>query len=123
MRDDFSKVFDSPTCHFYSPRFVLLVTLGVGVDVKFGVVVSRKVSKKAVVRNRIKRIAREAFRAHCTQLMTDTQYLNAGCHIACIAKKPRNPLVVKAVGTDYHESLARLFTQLFGYVHTQAASH
>jgi ribonuclease P protein component len=43
---------------------LLLVTPGIADASRFGVAVTKRVAKLAVVRNRIKRTAREAFRKH-----------------------------------------------------------
>ncbi len=47
---------------FFNPYLVIKYSAGTGT--KFTVIVSTKVSKKAVDRNRLKRIAREALRAN-----------------------------------------------------------
>jgi ribonuclease P protein component len=43
---------------------LLLVAPGISADSRFGVAVTKRVAKLSVVRNRIKRAAREAFRRH-----------------------------------------------------------
>ncbi len=48
---------------FFSPHFLLKARFG-GASVRFAFVVSTKVSKRAVVRNRIRRILRETIRMH-----------------------------------------------------------
>ena len=53
---------------FFSPFFVVkFMRQSKGVN-RFTVVVSTKVSKKAVVRNRLKRVVREYIRLHITKL-------------------------------------------------------
>src|SRR3989338_9563174 len=53
---------------FFSPFFIVKFLLRKDEGKRFTVVVSTKVSKKAVVRNRLKRVVREYIRLHITKL-------------------------------------------------------
>ena len=58
---DFKKVFKKPAVSADS-YFKILATRGGGERHRLGMAVSRKLDKRAVVRNRIKRLIRESFR-------------------------------------------------------------
>ncbi len=53
---------------FFSPNFVIKFKPDVGIPTRVAVVVSNYVSKKAVERNRIKRLIRETIRLNLTRL-------------------------------------------------------
>ena len=48
----------------FNPLFLLVILPNIGKQPRLGITVSKKVSKRAVVRNRIKRQVREYFRYH-----------------------------------------------------------
>jgi len=63
----FTAVFDHRT-RMHTPHFSAHVAPNGQGHPRLGMSVSRKVSKKAVERNRIKRVIRESFRRHQRQL-------------------------------------------------------
>lgn len=67
-KKDFSEVFDQPNCK-YSTAELLVLARSTDIPVaRLGVVVPKKNIRKAVARNRIKRVIRESFRLHKNQL-------------------------------------------------------
>lgn len=64
---NFSAVFDHRT-RMHTPHFACHVAPNGADGARLGLSVSRRVSKKAVQRNRIKRVIRESFRRHRPQL-------------------------------------------------------
>ena len=62
--DHYRRVFDSPTYNVGSGAFLLLATPGATQSSRLGVVVAKKTIRRAVRRNRIKRLVREQFRHH-----------------------------------------------------------
>ena len=60
----YRRVFDSPKYKVSSGAFLLLATPGVTQSSRLGVVVAKKNIRRAVRRNRIKRLVREKFRHH-----------------------------------------------------------
>lgn len=60
-RSEFIRVSKSGR-HFYSRHFLLVTVPGTREGSRIGITVSKKVSRKATVRNRIKRSCREYFR-------------------------------------------------------------
>ena len=62
--DHYRRVFDSPKYKVSSGAFLLLATPGAAPSSRLGVVVARKNIRRAVRRNRIKRLVREQFRHH-----------------------------------------------------------
>ena len=61
LKNDFKKVFEKGK--FYQERFLAVKILSNESDIsRFGFIVSKKISKKAVVRNKIKRRLRESVR-------------------------------------------------------------
>ncbi len=65
---------------FFSKHFIFVVRKSLDDYSKIGVTVSTKVDKRAVVRNRIKRLVREIFRLH-------KDLFNANYEVVIIAKK------------------------------------
>lgn len=63
----FAAVFDHRT-RMHTPHFACHVAPNDGVHARLGLSVSRRVSKRAVQRNRIKRVIRESFRRHRHEL-------------------------------------------------------
>lgn len=79
---------------------------------KLGVTVSKKVSKKAVVRNRVKRIVREHFRLNQQPLLdaletVDLNKLN-DVQIVVTARAPAG----KASSTELHQALENLWQKI-----------
>jgi ribonuclease P protein component len=64
---DFSNVFSSGVRN-HGKYFLIVFCLHLPGSARLGIAVSRKVSKKAVVRNRIKRQIRESFRINKNKL-------------------------------------------------------
>jgi len=64
---EFGRVFKSGR-RFGDDCFTVIVTPALGQNARLGLAVSKKVSKSAVQRNRIKRIVRESFRKHSAHL-------------------------------------------------------
>lgn len=59
---DYRYVFDHVVCKASNPVFLLLATRQTDTAARLGIIVAKKNVKKAVQRNRIKRIVRETFR-------------------------------------------------------------
>ena len=90
----FDHVFDSAS----SSRDQYFIVLSVGNDLthpRLGLVVSRKVSPRAVNRNRIRRVVRESFREH--------QYDLAACDLVVMAQ----PAARDADNSELRNSLER----------------
>lgn len=62
-RFDYNRVFNKSR-RVGSQHFLLIYHLNKQSEARLGIIVSRKVDKRAVVRNRIKRLIRESFRLH-----------------------------------------------------------
>jgi ribonuclease P protein component len=62
--DHYRRVFDSPEYKVSSGAFLLLAAPGATQSSRLGVVVAKKNIRRAVGRNRIKRLVREQFRHH-----------------------------------------------------------
>ena len=62
--DHYRRVFDSPEYKVSSGAFLLLAAPGATQSSRLGVVVAKKAIRRAVRRNRIKRLVREQFRHH-----------------------------------------------------------
>ena len=62
--DQYRRVFDSPKYKVSSGAFLLLATHSAMPSSRLGVVVAKKNIRRAVRRNRIKRLVREQFRHH-----------------------------------------------------------
>ena len=62
--DHYRRVFDSPEYKVSSGAFLLLAAPGATLTSRLGVVVAKKNVRRAVRRNRIKRLVREQFRRH-----------------------------------------------------------
>ena len=62
--DHYRRVFDNPEYKVSSGGFLLLAAPGATLTSRLGVVVAKKHVRRAVRRNRIKRLVREQFRRH-----------------------------------------------------------
>lgn len=62
--DHYRRVFESPKYRLSSGAFLLLATPSATPSSRLGVVVAKKNIRRAVRRNRIKRLVREQFRHH-----------------------------------------------------------
>ena len=67
-RQEFEAVFASPTRALVRPLFIIRVLAKPSGPARLGIVASRKALRKAVDRNRAKRLIRETFRAMQTEL-------------------------------------------------------
>ncbi|WP_163836335.1 ribonuclease P protein component [Spartinivicinus ruber] len=65
---DFQRVFDNAPFRASHPNLLILATPSSHHQARLGLVVGKKNTKKAVSRNRIKRLIRESFRCHKQQL-------------------------------------------------------
>lgn len=65
---DYRHVFDHVACKASNPAFLLLASKREDNNARLGLIVAKKHVRKAVQRNRIKRIIREVFRHHQTEL-------------------------------------------------------
>lgn len=84
---------------FFSPILTMRAARHLGEPSQFGFVVSTKVSKRAVVRNRVRRQLREIVRLELPKL-------SPGFHVMLIVKK-------QALGCTYaqlHDEITKLFT-------------
>ncbi|MGV6806370.1 MAG: ribonuclease P protein component [bacterium] len=61
---DFSSVFDAPSYKVARPHFLLLARKNGSEVARLGLVVGKKNCRRAVDRNRIKRVTRDSFRQH-----------------------------------------------------------
>lgn len=62
-RGEFDRVFSNPK-RSGGKYFTVLAVPGAHSECRLGLIVSRKVDKRAVGRNRVKRLVRESFRTH-----------------------------------------------------------
>ena len=67
---DYSKVFNK-SVKVSDAFFLILIHINSKENSKLGLIVSKKVDKRAVQRNRIKRLVRESFRNHSFQTACD----------------------------------------------------
>ncbi len=65
---DYQSVFDDTFSKFFAGEFLLLARKRNDDKVRLGLIVKRKTDKRAVGRNRIKRLVRDSFRKHKTLL-------------------------------------------------------
>ncbi|QQD22820.1 ribonuclease P protein component [Venatoribacter cucullus] len=65
---EFKRVFDNTEWRSSSPQLLLLATANEQNQARLGFVLAKKQIKRAVDRNRVKRIIRESFRHHQQQL-------------------------------------------------------
>ncbi len=91
-KKEFQAVFTQP-CKSYDPYFMVLNRATERGFARLGIAVSRKVSSQAVVRNGIKRVVRESFRAQQHRL---------GSHDYVVVGRPA------AAATDYRTLFAAL---------------
>ena len=64
----FKIVFDGATCKASGPNMLLLARHNTEAQARLGLVIAKKNVRRAVDRNKIKRIARESFRHHRAEL-------------------------------------------------------
>lgn len=83
----------------HSPHFVLLVAAATAEYPRLGITVSKKVSKSAVVRNRIKRSIRETFRRNQSRFPC--------ANIVAVAKRGASHLETAAIADELLTSIAR----------------
>ncbi len=77
--DDFQQVFDSVDIRLSKKNLLILVRRIRSEKPRLGIIISRKNIKLSVDRNRCKRIIRESFRIHQSQLQ--------GCELVLLARK------------------------------------
>lgn len=83
-----------------SSRFFLILALGNGMETsRLGTVVSKKVAKNAVNRNRIRRLIKESFRNECSL---------KGYDLVVVARPPAGPGENKAIFDTLRESWQQL---------------
>ncbi|MDO4710141.1 MAG: ribonuclease P protein component [Pseudomonadota bacterium] len=68
-RAQYSRVFEQARRYHHAAMTLHRAVLDEAGTARLGLAVSRKVDKRAVVRNRIKRVLRETFRQHLVQLL------------------------------------------------------
>ncbi|MDE1463748.1 ribonuclease P protein component [Spartinivicinus poritis] len=76
---DFQRVFDNAPFRASHPNLLILAAPSSHQQPRLGLVVGKKNTKKAVARNRIKRLIRESFRCHKQQL--------PAIDLVCISRK------------------------------------
>jgi len=64
----FKRVFDGATCKASGPSLLLLARENDLAHARLGLVIAKKNVRRAVDRNKVKRIARESFRQHRAEL-------------------------------------------------------
>ena len=96
---DFKFVFQNGTK--YKGKYLLMFSVS-GDTRKFGVVVSKKVSKKAVVRNKIKRCLREIYR-------TNKYVLPEGTDIVIVALAGAVRVNYNELEKDFHNVCKKAF--------------
>ena len=64
----FKNVFDGATCKASGPNLLLLARHNSQAQARLGLVIAKKNVRRAVDRNKVKRIARESFRHHRAEL-------------------------------------------------------
>ena len=97
---DFSPVFSHPDFRVSSRYLLVLARSSDTTNARLGIVVGRKNVKRAVQRNRIKRIAREAFRARKEDF--------GSLDLVVLARKGLD----KFENCDIHAQLTSLFDEL-----------
>ena len=65
---DYKSVFDGALFKVHQPHFLFLAKYTEQPNSRLGIVVAKKKVRRAHVRNRVKRLARESFRLHQQQL-------------------------------------------------------
>jgi ribonuclease P protein component len=98
-RSEFDRVFAKPT-RVGDRWFTVLARANNGQPGRLGLTVSKRVDKRAVQRNRLKRLIRESFRRHQRQL--------DGLDLVVI---PR-PSAAQQAGTELLDSLEQLWHRL-----------
>lgn len=68
-RVQYSRVFEQAKRHHHAAMSLHRAVLDTSTTARLGLAVSRKVDKRAVGRNRIKRVLRETFRQHLARLL------------------------------------------------------
>ena len=96
----FKTVFDHPDYRAGGAHLLLLARENGAADARLGIVVGKRRVKRAVIRNRIKRHARETFRARLDDL--------AGLDIVVLVKAPWHQAQAPALNAE----LARLWDKL-----------
>jgi ribonuclease P protein component len=96
---DFKAVFDRNESRAGNAAFLLLALTNGGDQSRLGLVVGKKVLKRAVDRNRLKRLVRESFRRHLFNRPVDIVFLARGG-------------VSTALSEDFSEQLAAQWARL-----------
>lgn len=101
----FKAVFDGATCKASGPSLLMLARTNSCEHARLGLVIAKKSVRRAVDRNKVKRIARESFRAHRAQL--------GNLDIVVLARKGLGELDNAALHALY-ESMWRRLTKSAG---------
>jgi ribonuclease P protein component len=99
-QNDFQQVFDAPQGKSIDHCFIILARANSLACPRLGLAISKRKIRKAVARNRIKRLVRESFRCH--------QQLLAGLDIVVMAK----PQAENLAGPELSVLLSRHWSQL-----------
>lgn len=95
--DEFKRVFDKPIKKIHSEHLLLFVQTGQR-HARLGLAITKKKLKKAVMRNRLKRLVREYFRLNSPNI--------GAVDVVLIVKKGY------AKDVDLHVELAQIFNKL-----------
>ncbi|EAQ63094.1 ribonuclease P protein component [Marinomonas sp. MED121] len=100
---DYQTVFNHTSCKVFAGEFLLLATKRDDDLSRLGLIVAKKNEKRAVGRNRIKRLVRESFRHHKVEL--------AGFDVVFLArqgiKELDNPTLAKRIDKAWHQLIKR----------------
>ncbi|MEO9654145.1 ribonuclease P protein component [Marinomonas sp.] len=97
---DYQSVFNDTSCKVFAGEFLLLAHKREDDQTRLGLIVSKKTDKRAVGRNRIKRLVRDSFRQHKTTL--------AGLDIVFLARQG----IKELDNPDFHRRIDKAWDQL-----------
>jgi ribonuclease P protein component len=108
---NYDSVFNNKINTLSSKEYILLVSNGENKNIRIGIIVSKKVSKKAVVRNLLKRKVREAFRIKLPILQKAADINNKNVDLVFIVKKDAFSK------KDFnHEKICSIFDKLHEFI-------